>query len=134
MRLSFRAFPAIWVMAALVLGLLSSGFPSARASASASSERFVACHQFSSELYVAAGRAEAHSRGHDTGKHGSFAGCPDCCLAAHAGAAVLPEREPAFARPLRAAVARIRYSSVSEGVTNSAPIAAANGARAPPAA
>ena len=60
-------------------------------------------------------------------------GCPDCCLAAHAGAAVLPERFAIVTRPMRIAASRVRYFALTTHEMEAAVSNAVNGARAPPA-
>ena len=65
--------------------------------------------------------------------HSGFAGCPGCCLAAHAGAAVLPSRNASFARPERRIASRISYADYAASAIKPAAVHAANGARAPPA-
>lgn len=58
------------------------------------------------------------------------AGCP-CCLAAHAGPAVLPERSAASMRLERTAT-RALYMAPSDASPRCAVSHAVNGARAPP--
>lgn len=59
--------------------------------------------------------------------------CPDCCLAAHAGAAVLPARSVAVTRPSSAPSATVHYASGTARQPDSLAASPANGARAPPA-
>jgi hypothetical protein len=64
--------------------------------------------------------------------HSGAIGCPDCCLASHAGAAVLPDRFATFARPMRIAASRVRYFALSTHEMEASVSNAVNGARAPP--
>lgn len=59
--------------------------------------------------------------------------CPDCCLAAHAGTAVLPTRFGAVTRPGAATAATVRYPSGAARQPDGLATSPANGARAPPA-
>jgi hypothetical protein len=65
--------------------------------------------------------------------HSGATGCPDCCLVSHTGAAVLPDRFAAFARPMRLAASRLRYFALSTHEMEASVSHAVNGARAPPA-
>ncbi len=56
--------------------------------------------------------------------------CPDCCLAAHAGAAVLPERSAVLMRPPTETAATVHYYAGSARQPESLSFSAANGARA----
>jgi len=130
MRAGSRAFLALSAVFALTLGLLAPGLSMAHAPLDAATNAAVACPH-----HAAAQQIADHAKPTHSGSHRNMAGCPDCCLAAHlGGAAVLPQRDAAFARPLRAVAARIVYFAVVERAAEPAPLAAANGARAPPAA
>lgn len=116
---------------ALTLGLQGPGLALAHAHLDAATQASVACPHHAAVRQIA-----DHAKSTHSGSHPNMAGCPDCCLAAHAGgAAVLPlQRDAAVARPLRALAARMVYFAVVERAAELASVAAANGARAPPAA
>jgi hypothetical protein len=61
-------------------------------------------------------------------------GCPDCCLAACLGTAVLPMRSASFARAERRVVSCMRYADYAASAIKPVSAQAANGARAPPVA
>lgn len=124
-----RAIFAVAAVCALVFGLLVSGAAqSARGETAmrasfAGAAHLAMCHDHS----FGASKGEApHQENDGTAR----SGCA-CCLAAHAGAAILPEREAAFIR-LERASAPVLYLAASERPPRSAALDAANGARAPP--
>lgn len=61
-------------------------------------------------------------------------GCPDCCLTACLGTAVLALRSSSFARPQARVASRMRYSLYAASPHKPMVAEPANGARAPPAA
>ncbi len=68
-------------------------------------------------------------------KNNPYAGhqCPECCLATHAGAAVLPERTGVVSVYLPMQGTAVAYAPVMATTPKSVTPVAVNGARAPPA-
>lgn len=128
--LQFRAAFAVAAICALFFGLVTSGAAQAshdlRADLSAAAGD-VACDRHPAQP---AGDAVAPGRADPRKHHGH---CPDCCLAAHAGAAVLPERcAPVFA-PTALRPRPIVYFAHATRAPESFLSSDVNGARAPPA-
>jgi hypothetical protein len=122
-----RAFFAIGAIFALALALVAPGLSAAAAP--------MAGPALSDSCPHAAAAAKSQTAPGESHGHGKLTHCPDCCLAAHAGsAAVLPQRDASIARPAREAASRVRYFAVTPRSASTAPLEAANGARAPPAA
>jgi hypothetical protein len=124
-----RAIFAIAAICALLFGLLVSGAhlrlgsdTLARQAASAADAHVVCHHQAIDQSQ------DEKSNGGDEAKRG----CP-CCLAAHAGPVVLPERAAASTRIERTAL-RALYVASAEPAPRSIEPHAVNGARAPPLA
>ncbi|ARN80773.1 hypothetical protein B1812_06440 [Methylocystis bryophila] len=67
-------------------------------------------------------------------RHSGLPGCPDCCLTACLGTAVLVLRSFFFARPQERVASRMRYSLCAASPLKPMAAEPANGARAPPAA
>ena len=131
MRVNMRAIFAVSLAFALISGLfVSSVLYGARAPAfGRTAQGFaVSCHNWAVSTTQSANGAPARPDGHS-----GAVGCPDCCLAAHAGAAVLPERFATVARPMRVAASRVRYFALTTHEMEAAVSNAVNGARAPPA-
>jgi hypothetical protein len=140
-----RGLFAVAAMCALIFGAFASGVffgahagPGSQSVAAVSTPcpHHMAGHDLAAQDLAAqdlaaqsGDEAPAHSRG-----HGSLAGCPDCCLSAHGGAAVLTPRGVSSALPMREATSRVRYFAVSTRADEQAVVIVANGARAPPAA
>ncbi len=130
MRIEMRAIFAAALACALIFGLfvsaaLHGGAPPLARDANGFA---VSCHD---RALLA-----THSSNDDSSpmrRHSDGAGCPDCCLAAHAAtAAVLPDRFASFARPMRVYASRMRYFARSTHEMEPAVSRAVNGARAPP--
>jgi hypothetical protein len=131
MRVNMRAIFAVSLAFALIFGLfVSSVLYGARGSAfgQAAQGLSFSCHSWAVSATQSAKGAPARSDGHS-----GAAGCPDCCLAAHAGAAVLPGRFATVTRPMRVAASRVRYFALATHEMEAAVSNAVNGARAPPA-
>jgi hypothetical protein len=125
-----RAFFVLGAVCAVTIGLLAPAFsrPASMVASGVASE----CPHAMAKSAVAAspdGPASSHAP-----RHSSAPGCPDCCLAAHLGMAVLPLRSASFARPERRVASRIRYADCAAIAVKPVAAEAANGARAPPAA
>jgi hypothetical protein len=122
-----RAILAIVSICALVFGLLITGAPHAFASGKRVGAHGVAafCH----DLQIGAARVDGATPDKGGEKPGAY--CP-CCLAAHAGPAVLPER---FAFVLRAepVATPAVYRSTPQELPHFTLRQAVNCARAPPA-
>ncbi len=129
MRREFRAAFAVAAACALMFSLLVSGVRPARAFAGSVG---VACEH---SLYLAGLNIAAAQDGTETQQRGAPARsggkCPDCCLAAHASSAVLPERVASVARPA-APAATIQLNAAAARPPESLTSSSANGARAPP--
>lgn len=126
-----RAIFAVSLASALISGLfVSSVFYGARGPAfgQAAHGLSFSCHSWAASATQSAKGAPVHPD-----RHSGAAGCPDCCLAAHAGAAVLPDRFATTARPMRVAVSLVRYFALTTHEMEAAVSNAVNGARAPPA-
>lgn len=131
MRVNMRAIFAVGLACALIFGLfVSSILYGAHAPAFAQSAGgvTVSCHNLA--ISVTQSREGGPTR---PDGHSGAVGCPDCCLASHAGAAVLPDRFATVARPMRVAASRVRYFALSTHEMEAAVSTAVNGARAPPA-
>ncbi len=130
MRRDFRAAFAVVAVCALMLSLLLSG-ATRPAHAFAESDGLACSHSaYIARLHIAAAQdwIEAQRRGAPA--HSGHK-CPDCCLAAHVGSAVLPERLGWIAQPAGRTVLIHRHVIAArppENLTSSG----ANGARAPP--
>jgi len=128
-----RAFIAAAIVCALLAGLLASGAMRVSRSAaelSAASDRVAptACTLHHHESLALSGSVRHPS---DDGSNNTH--CPDCCLAAHGGAVMLPERVASLARPLAAIPAQIQYALSTTSEPESSEPSSINGARAPPA-
>ena len=131
MRPEFRAAFAVAAVCALMFSLLSSG---AMRPAHALAERSdIACDHFG---YLSGTHAVSAQKGISAERDGLPARpahrCPDCCLSAHAGHAVLPERVASVARPSAERAVSIHHSAVAALPPKSLTSSGANGARAPP--
>ncbi len=122
-----RAVSAVAAICALVFALLVSG--STRGGhlvhAQSSAEGAVACHNLGGELTT--NKSSQPARG------GDHIDCGQCCLAAVAGAAVLPGRVATLSRPPQLSSSPVRYSAGKALKLKTAAPPAVNGARAPPA-
>ncbi|CCJ06788.1 hypothetical protein [Methylocystis sp. SC2] len=131
MRREFRAALAVAAVCALMLSLLLSG--ATRPAHAFANQGGVACDH---AAYVAGLHATAAQKGSSTQRDGAPAhsprNCPDCCLNAHAGHAVLPERLISVARPNAEPAAPIQLRAVAAQPPESFAANGANGARAPP--
>ncbi len=127
MRREFRAAFAVAAVCALMLSLLVSG-----AIRPAHAFAGVACdhsaYLVGPHVAVAQDSTEAKRHGAPARSAGK---CPDCCLAAHASSAVLPERVASVARPA-APAATIQLNAAAARPPKSLTSSSANGARAPP--
>ena len=125
-----RAFFVFGAICAVTIVLVAPGFsPPAR---SVTPGVAVECpHHIAKQDLSAASHDGAAPQG---SRHAGLGGCPDCCLAAHLGTAVLPPRSASFARPERRVVARLRYADYAASTIKPGAAGAANGARAPPVA
>ncbi|MFO1103211.1 MAG: hypothetical protein U1E20_09945 [Methylocystis sp.] len=131
MRREFRAAFAVVAACALMLSLLLSG--AARPAHAFAGSEGVACEHFASlagPLIAASQDATAAMRHGAPFRSGHK--CPECCLAAHANSAVLPERMASIARSA-ARPATIDHSAIGARPPESLTPSGANGARAPPA-
>jgi len=130
MRREFRAAFAVAAVCALMLSLLLSG--AVRPAHAFAGPIGVACDH---SAYLAGLHVAVAQDGTETQRRGAPAQsghkCPDCCLAAHANSAVLPERVASVARPA-GRPATIHHSSVAAQPPESFTSGGANGARAPP--
>lgn len=120
---NLRAFFAIAAVCALVFSLVLSGSGVARATSSYPGQAIEPCHSADAEPFDSG----------STLPRGGHPKCPDCCLAAHANAATLPDRLANDVRPSRVAWASVAYALRSDGEPEPAPVSSVNGARAPPA-
>ena len=132
MRREFHAALAVAAACALMLSLLLSG-ATRPAHAFADQGGGIACDH---AAYVADLHATAAQKGGSTQRDGSpthsTRSCPDCCLNAHAGHAVLPERLISVGRPNAERAAPIQLCAVAAQPSESFAANGANGARAPP--
>jgi hypothetical protein len=131
MRVKMRAIFAVSLAFVLISSLfISSILYGARAPAlgRATHGLSVSCHNWAVSTTQFDKGAPARKDGHSRAT-----GCPDCCLATHAGAAVLPDRFATVTRPMRVAESRARYFAFSTHEMETAISSAVNGARAPPA-
>ncbi|MGJ0513283.1 DUF2946 family protein [Methylocystis sp.] len=131
MRREFHAALAVAAVCALMLSLLLSG--ATRPAHAYADQGGIACDH---AAYVAGLHATAAQKGSSTQRDGSpthsTRSCPDCCLNAHAGHAVLPERLISVARPSAERAAPIQPSAIAAQPPESFAANGANGARAPP--
>ena len=131
MRWEVRAAFAVAAVCALMLSLLLSG--ATRPAHAFADQDGIACDH---AAYVAGLHATAAQKGSSTQRDGSpthsTRSCPDCCLNAHAGHAVLPERLISVARPNAERAAPIQPNAVAAQPPESFAANGANGARAPP--
>lgn len=131
MRRGYRAASAVAAVCALIFSLLLSG--AARPSYAFVERIDVACDH---SAYHDGQDSAVAQRPTEARRHGAPARsghkCPDCCLAAHAGSAVLPERVAWVTQPDAERSAEIRHSVVATPPPESFASSAANGARAPP--
>lgn len=126
-----RATIAVLAVWAMVFGMASSGAAAANATDlvyknNAFSGGLFACFKRHMTQHGDFANEKAPDHNSSKGHH-----CP-CCLAAHAAAALLPERVPAIARPASPAWAPISYRAVSNRAPENFLSQTANGARAPP--
>lgn len=133
MRWELRAFFAAAIVCALLSSLLASGAmrvsrSADELSAASNSAAPTACNVHHRETLALSGSVRDSPDDGSNGVH-----CPDCCLAAHGGAVVLPERVASVARPLAAIPAQIRYALSITSEPESSERSSVNGARAPPA-
>jgi len=131
MRVTMRAIFAVSLAFVFISGLfVSSVLYGARApELGQTAQGFsVPCHNWAVSTPQSANGAPARPD-----RHSGATGCPDCCLAAHAGAAVLPERFAIVTRPMRVAASRVRYFALTTHEMEASVSNAVNGARAPPA-
>ncbi len=130
MRREFRAAFAVAAVCALMLSLLFSG--AVRPAHAFADSGGVACAH---AAYLAGSHTAAAQNWTEARRHGAPARsghkCPDCCLAAHANAAVLPERMAWVAR-LAERPATIHRNAIAARPPESLTSSGANGARAPP--
>lgn len=128
----FRSAFAVSVIYALIFGLLVTGAARpAHAFIGASANDSVACDH---AIHLDGRQAATPAKDSAPAPDGSLARkCPDCCLAAHAGAAVLPERIAVLTRPPAKRPATIHYCAGSARQPEGLSSGPANGARAPPA-
>jgi len=130
MSARYRAFFVIGAICAVAFGLVAPGVNAAASPLSA--QATIDCpHHFATSVSSASHHL---SQPPHTPRHAGFGHCPDCCLAAHAGAAVLPLRSASFARPERRVASGMRYAPYRSSALTLIAAVAANGARAPPAA
>ena len=126
-----RAFFAAATACLLAVVLFASNFVSGTHAAASARHEYagaaVSCHQ---DQALAATRSSAPAQGSG---HSNPLGCPDCCLAGLAGAAVLPQRGASCAGLARIASAAV-YFALSQSGSERSVSSAVNGARAPPAA
>lgn len=128
-----RAAIAVVAMWSLMFGVSAAGAAAASAADpvfrnnGAASGGLFACFKRHMTQRAEAAGAEKAPEGQGSARHH----CP-CCLAAHAAAAVLPERLATPARPPRAAPSQIRRLSFTAHEPESVGFRAAHGARAPP--
>lgn len=131
MRREFHAALAVAAVCALMLSLLLSG--ATRPAHAYADQGGIACDH---AAYVAGLHATAAQKGSSTQRDDSpthsTRSCPDCCLNAHAGHAVLPERLISVARPSAERAAPIQPSAIAAQPPESFAANGANGARAPP--
>jgi hypothetical protein len=129
-RIGLRAVFAVTAVCALLFTLLISGaMQGARAEASSGD----AGYSHTAPCPLASGAIERGSAGHKGGGHTGKVDCPFCCLAAQAGAAVIPDRLGSAVRPPRIVSSPIVYVTAAAHDPQTAVANAANAARAPPA-
>ncbi|PWB91907.1 hypothetical protein C5688_02550 [Methylocystis sp. MitZ-2018] len=132
MRREFRAAFAVAAACALMFSLLLSG--ATRPAHAFADQGGIACDH---AAYVASLHPTAAQKGGSTPQRDgspthSTRSCPDCCLNAHAGQAVLPERVASAMRTAAERPSEIRHCAVATQPPESFAANGANGARAPP--
>lgn len=134
---SFRAAVAVAVTWALTFGLVVSGSASMRNFSNGISRSGAQAMNIAAETgafacvrHTAADATKDSSSPGDNGRRGH--NCPDCCLAAHAAAAVLPERIATAMRPVAVADRPVHYAAALAQEPESLLSRSVNGARAPP--
>jgi hypothetical protein len=133
-RVGLRAIFAVTAVCALIVSLFVSGaVQGARAEApfDGALAQSTPCPLMSAGDHSAA--AQAALPGHGKSGHSGKVDCPFCCLAAHAGAAVLPDRIGSAVRPPKIASSPIVYFALFIRDPQTAISNAVNAARAPPA-
>jgi hypothetical protein len=126
-----RAVFAVTAVCALLFSLFISGaIQGARAEAISGDAGFSQAAPCPMMLGAAVEHASA---GHKGGGHTGKVDCPFCCLAAQAGAAVIPDRLGSVVRPPRIVSSPIVYVTAAAHDPQTAVANAANAARAPPA-
>lgn len=138
MRREFRAAFAVVTACALMFSLLLSG--AARPAHAFAAPIAFACDHVAHAQAASAATAQAldvvalkmSETRRDGGPGRSGHNCPDCCLAAHASHAVLPERLGWVTQPRAEGPARIRHSAIATQPPETFVSNGANGARAPP--
>jgi hypothetical protein len=130
MRIELRAIVAVTSVCALIFSLLIAGtmyrprYGASHITAQQQDAQLATCHDVMQHM-----QAHGSSTPMNDGSH--HTGCPGCCLASLASAAVLPERLATLQRPMRVASPISYYAfSAHEPETNIS--SAVNGARAPP--
>ncbi len=130
MRREYRAAFAVAAVCALILTLLLSG--AGRPAHAFAGPEGVACEHLA---YLTGQPIAAAQDSSDAERHNASAQsrhkCPDCCRAAHAHSAVLPQRVASVARPV-GRPATIHHRAIAARPPESMPSRGANGARAPP--
>lgn len=127
-RIELRAIVAFAAVCALAFNLLGSG-----AAYGARGDRSLQATQSDAHWVLCHDREHGDLR-HGVparGGHAGHADCLQCCLATHAGGAVLPERSATLARRDRTA-APILYMAFAAQAPHFAAPSMVNGARAPP--
>jgi len=125
-----RAFFVLGAICAVAIGLLAPAF-SGPATLVARGAAVECPHHIAKQDLNAASHDGAPSQ---APRRSGLPGCPDCCLAACLGTAVLPMRSASFARAERRVPSRVRYADYSASAIKPMSAQAANGARAPPVA
>lgn len=130
MRRGFRAAFAVAAVYALLFSLLVSG--AIRPAHAFADYGGVACDHsaYLAGPHVATGQDSTEAKRQDAPAQ-SGRKCPDCCLAAHASSAVLPERVASVARPAERP-STIHLNATAARPPESLTSSSANGARAPP--
>ncbi|QGM46832.1 DUF2946 family protein [Methylocystis heyeri] len=127
-RVGLRAIFAVTAVCALILSLFVSG---AMQGAHAETPADAVVAQSAPCPLMSAGDHSA--AGHNKSGHSGKVDCPFCCLAAHAGAAVLPDRIGSAVRPPKIASSPVVYFALFIRDPQTAISNAVNAARAPPA-
>ncbi len=124
-----RAASAVVAVCALIFSLLVSGAahgPHAYNVGARAAHSAGACHN-------PAGAADVVNKASQPVRGGDHIDCAQCCLAAVAGAAVLPGRVATLSRPPQLSSSPVRYFAFPTRKPETAASRAVNGARAPPA-